>query len=73
MLNEKEYYGYYCLMRPPMPGAVPIDGLVQCEDKEGVSLASKHHYWGRVVYDRPLSAEEVLHFELEPTSLAVTD
>jgi len=73
MLNEKKYYAYYCLMRPPMPGAVPRNGLVQCEDKEGVSLTSKHHYWGRVVYDRPLSTEEVLHFELEPTALAVTD
>lgn len=72
-MAEDKCYGYLCLMRPPTPGAVPIRGLVQCEDKEGVSLESRHHYWGRVVYNRELSEEEVRHYELERTPLAVLD
>ena len=66
-------YGYLCLMRPPMPGAVPRDGLIQCEDKEGRSMESGHHYWGRVVYNRELTEDEVRHYELEPAALAVLD
>ena len=71
--NDAVYYGYLCLMRPPMPGAVPIDGLIQCDDKEGRSMESGHHYWGRVVYSRKLTEGEIRHFDLEPTALAALD
>ena len=71
--NDPVYYVYLCLMRPPMPGAVQIDGLIQCEDKEGRSMENGHHYWGRVVYSRKLSGGEIRHFDLEPTALATLD
>lgn len=60
-----ERYGYLCLMRPPMPGAIPRDGLVECDAEEGVSAASGHHYWGRAIYSRRLTDEEVKHYDLE--------
>ena len=65
--------GYLCLMRPPMIGAVPKRGLVQVDFREGASMESGHHYWGRVVYNRELSPEEVADYELERTALAVLD
>lgn len=70
--DNKELHAYYCLMRPPTPGAVPRDGLDRVDYKEGRSL-SGHHYWGRVIYTRPLTDEEVLHYELEKTALCVVD
>lgn len=66
-------YGYLCLMRPPMPGAVPKEGMVGCDAREGYSMDSGHHYWGHVTYDRKLTREEVNHYDLELTSLVVTD
>lgn len=70
--NEKEMHGYLCLMRPPYPGAVPRDGLEKIDFKEGRGK-SGHFYWGRAVYSRKLSEEEVKHYDLEETALAVLD
>ena len=70
--NDPVYYGYLCLMRPPMPGAVPRDGLTHCEEKDDYSI-SGHHYWGRVVYNRKLTEDEIRHYDLEPTALATLD
>lgn len=70
--DYKEQYGYYCLMRPPGPGAIPRDGLDWIDFKEGNTL-SGHHYWGRAVYKRRLTEEEVNHYDLEETALVVLD
>ena len=70
--DYKEQYGYYCLMRPPGPGAIPRDGLDWIDFKEGYTL-SGHHYWGRAVYKRRLTEEEVNHYDLEETALVVLD
>lgn len=67
---EKQY-SYRCLMRPPMPGAIPRDGLCKVQDMVGISSSSGHHYWGLVVYNRQLSDEEIKHFDLEPVTLTV--
>ena len=72
LTNDKPVYGYYCLMRPPMPGAVPRDGMVRCEAKEGTAL-SGHHYWGRVMYERKLTDYEVKHYDLEPAAMVAPD
>ena len=71
--DDERSCGYLCLMRPPYPGAVPRDGLVQVDFREGTSMESGHRYWGRVVYNRELSPEEVADYELERTALAVLD
>lgn len=65
-------YPYRCLMRPPGPGAVPIDGLQYCEYREGTTLGG-HYFWGIAVYNRKLSMEEVERWELEEISFCVTD
>lgn len=70
--NSHPCYPYRCLMRPPMPGAVPTDGLSFCDFREGKTL-SGHHFWGTAVYNRKLTDEEIEHYELQPTSFVVTD
>lgn len=72
---EKENAGrwaYLCLMRPPMPGSIPRCGLDYIECREGYSK-SGHHYWGKAVYTRELTKEEVYNYKLEETELSVTD
>ena len=59
-----ENYRYHCLMRPPAPGAIPINGLLECIDDEGTS-PSGHHTWGLAIYNRKLSKQEVYNWELE--------
>lgn len=76
MLNldslSENYHAYLCLMRPPTPGAIPRDGLERVDFKEGRSLLGRH-YWGRVIYTRELSEEEMSHYDLEDTALCVLD
>lgn len=74
MMNEdyREQYAYLCLMRPPVPGAIPREGLEGVDFKEGVSL-SGHHYWGHAVYSRQLTDEELNHYDLEKTAIIVLD
>ena len=55
---------YRALMRPPGPGAVPRDGLVESRCIESIS-PSGHHVWGWVVYNRYLTDEEINHYDLE--------
>ena len=40
-MNE---YRYMMLMRPPVPGAIPREGLVEVLDRE--SWRNGRHYWG---------------------------
>lgn len=71
-VNNFPVYPYHCLMRPPTPGAVPIDGLAYVDNREGTTI-SGHHFWGTAVYKRKLSPEEVERWELEETCFCVTD
>lgn len=71
--DDTVWYGYLCLMRPPCPGAVPREGLIQSDGRVGYSMSSGHHYLGRVVYDRELTEDEIRHYDLEPTPLVVVD
>lgn len=70
--ESKKVWAYLCLMRPPMPGAIPMDGLDFVDFRGGKSL-SGHHYWGHAVYFRKLTDEEINHYDLEETALVVTD
>ena len=56
-------YTYRLLMRPPAPGTVPREGLLEAADRE--SWQNGKHYWGSVTYNRELTKEEVEHYELE--------
>lgn len=65
-------YPYHCLMRPPMPGAIPMDGLSFVDFRCG-KTANGHHHWGTAVYKRQLSQEEIDQYEMEPTTFCVCD
>lgn len=68
----KKRFAYLCLMRPPAPGAIPREGLDFVDFKEGRSL-SGHHYWGRAIYNRELTEDEIKHYDLEKATLVVLD
>lgn len=62
-------YKYLCSERPPMPGAIPNDGLVAIEDPpDGVETVvvdgKEMNCWGYVIYSRPLTNGEMSDYEL---------
>ena len=63
-------YEYLCYERPPMPGAVPADGLTKTVfPPDGIdSITIKgvtYNCWGYVFYSRPLSSTELYDYELK--------
>lgn len=58
-------YRYYCKFRPPMPGAVPRQGLVRVASYDYKQSIGGIGAWGFAEYDRPLTDEEVYDYELE--------
>ena len=62
---------YYCLYRPPCPGAIPrgMTKIVAFDDKRHVDEIGRDA-WGYVEYDKPLTAQQVIHYEL---AVAQTD
>ena len=64
---------YALLMRPPAPGAMPRDGLLEAKETEGTA-PSGHHAWGWAEYNRLLSEKEKMDYDLEYISMIkVTD
>lgn len=63
---------YAFLMRPPMPGAMPKQGLIECKDIQGTA-PSGHRAWGWADYNRLLSEKEVSDYELEYVSSYVSE
>ena len=58
-------YVYYLPFRPPMPGAMPRSGLVSMEDfgdKRETPIGIDA--WGKVIYNRKLTDDEVYDYEL---------
>jgi hypothetical protein len=62
MMAVKQY-SYWMQLRPPGPGAQPMDGMIQCNNREIWYNGS--HYWGEVIYNRELTREEVSHYDME--------
>ena len=63
-------YEYLCYMRPPMPGAIPTNGLVRIKNPlDGVDSVTikgvTYNCWGYVIYDRPLTDSELQAYELK--------
>lgn len=58
-------YMYACLMRPPMPGAIPREGLDYVDFYEGETKDTHQHYWGAAAYTRELTKDEVAHYDLK--------
>lgn len=57
-------YRYAMLLRPPQPGACPMEGLISCSCEEFIA-PSGHHAWGWVKYNRRLSPKEISGYDLE--------
>lgn len=66
MPNER--YVYYLLHRPPAPGTHPIDGLADMKDfgERMYVREIDREAWGKLIYTRKLSDQEVENWELAP-------
>ena len=64
----KTVYRYYTPFRPPMPGAVPRQGLdrVECYDS-WQNVGNGVCAYGFAEYFRPLSENEISDYELAPS------
>ena len=59
-MNE---YRYLMRMRPPCPGALPKDGLLEAHEID--ETFGGVHYWGIATYTRKLTKEECNQYELD--------
>ena len=61
-------YVYYLLHRPPAPGTNPIGGLVDLKGfGERIYVREiDREAWGKLIYTRKLSDQEVYTWELAP-------
>lgn len=57
-------YRYGTLMRPPGPGAVPREGLIQAFERPFTAKSGKY-CWGLAEYERPLTENEISDYQLE--------
>lgn len=55
---------YATLMRPPVPGSIPKEGLLEVKDIKGIT-PSGHPAWGWAEYDRFLTEQQIKEYELE--------
>ena len=62
-------YQYLCHERPPVPGAIPKNGLAEVKDPPpDVSTitinGTVYNFYGYAIYNRPLTVKEVSDYEL---------
>lgn len=55
---------YGLLLRPPMVGTVPRNGLVRMKDFNGKKPYMGFRLWGCVEYDHQLDDSEIIEYEL---------
>lgn len=65
MSDVKPTYCYAMLMRPPAPGAIPREGLIEAIPFESAVSGSGHRIWGKATYSRELTQKEIDDYELE--------
>lgn len=58
-------YRYYCIMRPPAPGAIPA-GAREVEDYGERCYIPEidRMAWGWIEYDNPLTPQKIANYEL---------
>lgn len=66
--EEPRLYRYFLPYRPPMPGAMPKEGIVEmfAQDQRQKMNGCDRPVWGWVQYDRKLTDKEVSDYELIP-------
>lgn len=57
-------YRYYCRFRPPMPGAIPRQGLVRAFSYDQKQTFDGVGAWGFAEYDHPLTVQEISAYDL---------
>lgn len=65
-------YVYYMTHRPPMPGAMPKDGLLEIEAREPWKhVPHAGRAYAKLTYSRPLTEKELYDYELaaEPSEV----
>ena len=64
-------YSYYMTQRPPMPGAMPKDGLDYIDEYERPQFIPEieHTAWAKLVYNRELTKKETQNYELTPETI----
>ena len=64
-------YKYYCTRRPAMPGAIPTKGLDHITDMDPREIIEKigTGAYALLVYNRPLTDDEVGNYELTPSEV----
>lgn len=67
-------YKYYMTQRPPMPGAMPKDGLIDIHEVMPAEYcdAVGHNVYATLTYDRQLSKGEIRAYELTPESYNIS-
>lgn len=68
-----EKHIYYMTQRPPMPGAMPIYGLIDVEEYNRKSFVAQINAsaWAKLTYNRKLKVQEISDYELMPESYTV--
>ena len=64
----KKMYSYYMTQRPPMPGAMPEEGLEFIDEENRLRFINEIgcDAYARLTYNRELTAKEVSDYELVP-------
>lgn len=64
-MSARKNYRYYCLFRPPVPGAIPRGtvGIFAFDARRYVDEIGREA-WGFAEYEWPLSPQDVVNFEL---------
>ena len=57
-------YRYYCKYRPPMPGGIPLNGLVNTAGYDWPQSFNGIGAWGFAEYNRELTPKEIDDYEL---------
>ena len=63
-------FAYYTKERPPMPGCIPSDGLleIECFASRCYVPEAQCKAWGIAYYDRQLTEREINDYELQEVS-----
>ena len=66
-------YTYFMTQRPPMPGAMPKNGLSDIHEYDGQDYISEigRKAYARLEYNRKLSDQEVRDYELVPLTYEI--
>ena len=64
----KKMYSYYMTQRPPMPGAMPTEGLEFIDENTQLRFINEigREAYARLTYNRELTDKEITDYELVP-------